>query len=683
MSCGDRPKEVAPHRQSSASSVPGKSSDMAPNVLLITVDTTRADHLGCYGYSHVKTPAIDGLADEGVLFEEAFAAQPVTLPAHCSIHTGKYPFRHGVRDNNIYELSKQNQTLAEVLSARGYLSTAFVASYILNHRFGLSQGFHFYNDRFVKPKQKGRLPVDRRASEVSFLATEWLREMNTELNHRPFFLWLHYYDPHADYNPPHPYKTAYGNPYDGEIAYMDDWLGYFFDELKKRGKWDNTMVVLVGDHGEGFGDHGESTHGMFIYRATTHVPMVMKFPAGEYAGTRVPYRVSQVDIFPTILSELSLKGSDEIDGRSLQPLIRGEEKSHRDTYSEVYIPRSFHWSELHGLRTKDDFYIQAPGPEYYHLDADPFEKENRYSEETESAKQIAKRLRNMTVDVASVKTGKVAMSDEMAKRLEALGYFVAEDGPFEDTTELLPDPKERIAAFNAHQRANNFAEEGRIAEALQVYAQLVENDPKNVRFLMELANLHVNNEDYDAAEKMYLRAVQIEPHHIRLLTLVGTLYRLWHKPGKAIEFYQRALNENNDDFLPHFHLASVYLAQKEYALAKQHLKKAVTIRRDAAAFNNLGYIAIQVDGQFELGVRYIQKAVQSAINKAPYLYSLGVAYRDHGRLSDARTTLSQAVTLVPDDLEYIAALEGVCRTMGDAVEAERLAARRALLTRSN
>ncbi|MBN2715667.1 MAG: sulfatase, partial [Deltaproteobacteria bacterium] len=309
-------ENASPEKHQKSAPPPVEISPPLPsNILVITTDTTRADHLGCYGHKGIQTPNIDGLAREGVLFEEAFSVQPVTLPAHCSIFTGIYPFRHGVRDNNIYQLSRENETLAELLSSRGYLTTAFVASYILNHRFGLDQGFRYYNDRFVKPKQKGRLPVDRQASEVSFLATEWLREMGGELKTQPFFLWLHYYDPHADYSPPHPWNTAYGDPYDGEIAYMDDWLGYLFDELKKAGKWDNTMVVLVGDHGEGLGEHSENTHGMFIYRSTTHVPLIIRCPGRAHGGRRVTSRVSQVDILPTVMKALGHEPPKNIDGK--------------------------------------------------------------------------------------------------------------------------------------------------------------------------------------------------------------------------------------------------------------------------------------------------------------------------------------------------------------------------------
>lgn len=656
----------------------GKSA--SPNVLLITIDTTRADHLGCYGHEGIQTPNMDGLAEEGVLFEEAFAVQPVTLPAHCSILTGKYPFRHGVRDNNIYELSSQNETLAEILAAKGYVTTAFVASYVLHHKFGLSQGFHFYNDRFVKPKQKGRLPVDRRASEVSFLASEWLKEMDNELATHSFFLWLHYYDPHADYSAPHPYNTAYGNPYDGEIAYLDDWLGFLFDELKKRGQWDDTMVVLVGDHGEGFGEHGENTHGLFIYRATTHVPLIMKFPRGKNAGQRVAARVSQVDIVPTILAELHLKGADVIDGRPLQPLILKKEKGHRDVYSEVFIPRTFHWSELTGVRAGNDFYVSAPNPELYDTLEDPGELKNRFGAEKIAAQSLQEKLDKMVNDAELIESESVVLSDEMAMRLEQLGYFIGSDGPVtSDREERLPDPKDRVDIFNGQQRANNLIEKGRVEEAVLKYEELVALDGNNPRFLMELANLYVNGGHFLKAEKLYQKAIGIDFKNARMHSLMGSMYQKWGKPKRAAAYFLTALEINPNDYNALFQLSVIHMKNEEFQVAKQRLKQVVALSGNAVAYNNLGYISIKVDHHFDEGIRYIKKAVKLAVNKAPFLFSLGIAYLENDRWQKAKQTLEQALKLVPDNWAYIEALEKVYRALGDERGIERLKHRHQVL----
>ena len=659
-----------------------ETASLPPDILLITMDTTRADHLGCYGYADIQTPNIDSLAREGVLFEEAFSVQPVTLPAHCSIHTGVYPFRHGVRDNNIYELGSENETLAERLTERGYLTTAFVASYILNSRFGLNQGFHFYNDRFVKPKQKGRLPVDRRASEVSFLATEWLREMGDEIRQRPFFLWLHYYDPHADYHPPHPYNTAYGNAYDGEIAYTDDWLGFFFDELKKIGKWDNTLVVLVGDHGEGLGEHGENTHGMFIYRATTHVPLIIKFPRNLHEGKRIRQRVSQVDIVPTILETVGIKSSTPMDGRSLLPLMDGKETASRDTYSETYIPRSFHWSELKGLRRDDFFFVDAPLPEFYQTIEDENETENLYAPDNPRAKDAASALSAMTENVQNVTAKEVILSDELAARLEQLGYFIASGGLPDKSEGELPDPKTRIKIFNSQQKANNLFDSGRLEEAKKQYEAILADDRNNPRLLMDLARLYSGMGDYGKAEKMYLRASMQDPGNGRLFSLLGAMYRKWGKSRKATDAFEKALELNPKDTISLFHLSLIAMEAKDWTTARDYLNLSIAIQPTPAALNNLGYILIRGMKQLEEGIRYLKKAVALASDKAPFLHSLGIALLDAGRSEEAITILRRAVEMVPDDPRYISALIRANMEGGSNTEAEKLKARLELLHRS-
>ncbi|MBN2530225.1 MAG: sulfatase-like hydrolase/transferase [Deltaproteobacteria bacterium] len=669
MSCGDtKPKINGKSNGKKATS----AALQQPNLLLITVDTTRADHLGCYGYSDIKTPNMDGLARDGVLFEEAFSVQPVTLPAHCSIHTGKYPFRHGVRDNSIYQLGQEHETLAEVLKDAGYLTTAFVASYILNSRFGLDQGFYFYNDRFVKPKQKGRLPVDRRASEVSFLASEWMREVGASLKRKPFFLWLHYYDPHADYHPPHPYNTAYGNPYDGEIAYMDDWLGYFFDELKKKDKWENTMVVLVGDHGEGFGEHGENTHGMFIYRSTTHVPLIIKFPHNRFAGKRIGAKVSQVDILPTVLEVLGQKSRDGIDGKTLMPLLDGSELWDRDVYSETYIPRSFHWSALKGLRSEKRFFVDAPVPELYRTDVDVNETRNVYDTDSKVAQQMSLELNAMVKKVPAAKSNEVVLSDEMTARLEALGYFVT-SGATENLDEIeLPDPKDRIEVFNAQQRANNLFDSGRWTEALNQYEKLVKEDPENPRLLLDLARVLEKLSEYKRAEKVFVDAAKLDSKNARLFSLMGVMYKNWGKNDNAVSAFEKAIALNSRDAISMFHISLIAMSQNEFDTATAWLRRALKILPMPAAYNNLGYIYIKHYNRFAEGVKYLKKAVSLATDKAPFLHSLGMAYLDHSRIKEAVPLLQQAVQLVPENMGFAKSLIRAYQSSGDAEKANAL-----------
>jgi len=654
-----------------------------PNLLVITLDTTRADHLGCYGHDGIRTPNIDSLAEEGVLFEEAFSVQPVTLPSHSSIFTGLYPYNHGVRDNNIYKLADEVDTLAEVLSREGYLTTAFVSSYILNRQFGLHQGFRYYNDRFVKPKQKGRLPVDRRASEVSFLARDWLERVEDEIAKAPFFLWLHYYDPHADYNPPHPYKTAYASQYDGEIAYTDDWLGYFFAELEKRGLWDDTIVVLLADHGESLGQYGEKTHGMFIYRPTTHVPLIVRYPDKIPAGTRVKERVSTVDVVPMVLDLLGLKPPGELDGISLVPLIGGGDyPEKRDIYSEVFIPRTFNWSELKGIRSSDRFYIAAPRPELYALEPGKPESGDLTAEEPKIAARMATRLEKTLAASKPVEGEEVTVTAEMVDRLEALGYFMGGGAAPDETPSDggLPDPKDRIGLFNLSQRVNGLLSSGRTDEAIELLELMVEKDEGNPRFLMELGDAMCSAGRHGDGVGMFDRAIAMNPRDARLFFLQGQCYADWGKKERAQKALEEAVRLSPKHFLALFHLGLIRIELEQWEAARAAFEKALeTHPNDPGLLNNLGFILIKGMGDTAAGIEMIERAARLAPDNPFVLGSLGSAYREAGDLEKAVSNLEAAVKLIPDHEEFIKQLKEIYEEMGNTRGAEAMGRRLELI----
>src|SRR5713226_2961111 len=323
----------------------------SPNVVVITIDTLRADHLGCYGYKQIRTPNIDALAAEGARFERAYTPVPVTLPAHTVIFTGAYPMLSGMHDFAANKLSPTQPTLASVLKEQGYTTGAVIGSAVLDSRLGLNHGFDFYYDHFdFNRLQESNLDeMERPGNVVADVTLDWLGK-NYQ---KKFFLWMHLYDPHYPYRPPPPYRDEYKDRlYDGEIAFADAQVGRLIRFLKSKGLYGNTLIVLSGDHGESLGEHGEKTHGFFIYNATLHVPLLIHLP-GAAPPRVVPDPVSLADLMPTVLQTLNLDIPSQVQGRSLLPLLNSKTKAReeaRSLYAETFLPRlHFNWSELRGV----------------------------------------------------------------------------------------------------------------------------------------------------------------------------------------------------------------------------------------------------------------------------------------------------------------------------------------------
>src|SRR5712691_1475398 len=365
-----------------------------PNVLLITIDTVRADHVGCYGYKFIETPYLDALAAAGVRFTNAYTPVPITLPAHSVMLTGTYPMRTGMHDFSGNRLNASQPTLATLLHARGYTTGAVLGSAVLDSRFGLNRGFDFYYDHFdfSRLDEKNIDAMMRPGNEVTDLALRWL-----EGNRRkPFLLWVHLYDAHHPYNPPSPYLQKYRTrPYDGGIAFVDAQVGRLVASLKAKGIYDRTLIVVAGDHGEGLGEHGEKTHGFFIYDTTLHVPLIFKLPADP--GKQEPVvseSVNLADLLPTILDVLGAAKPKELQGRSLVEAMKGKTAgAPGENYAETYLPRiHFNWSELRGVRFRQYHFIDAPRPELYDLSADPHELKNLYSLQRAVSNEMRKSL---------------------------------------------------------------------------------------------------------------------------------------------------------------------------------------------------------------------------------------------------------------------------------------------------
>jgi choline-sulfatase len=410
-------------------------------IVVVTLDTTRADMLPAYGFHGVATPAIDRLAREGTTFEHAESVAPLTLPAHTSIFTGLYPPRHGVRDNLAQPVDAAHPTLAEVVRAEGFGTAAFVGSAVLRRDRGLARGFDLYEDG---TRPGGSTPRRRSAGEVVDEANAWMGGLGRE----QFFLWVHLYDAHAPQTLPLEYRRQYGDSYEGAIAYMDSQIARLLAALQEKDLLESTAIVLAADHGESLGDHGEREHGIFVYESVLRVPLIVRAPG--LRPRRIADLASLVDVFPTVLDLLGHRKRPGIDGRSLLPAIRGQRLPERAVYAESMYAERFGWSPLRMIRDGRFKFIDAPRPELYDLGADRFEQRNLVDRRPALAAAMRADLQAFSVS----RTVENALpAPELLRELAALGYV--SQGPVPSRTNangLGLDPKDYIHIFNATAR---------------------------------------------------------------------------------------------------------------------------------------------------------------------------------------------------------------------------------------
>ncbi|MCH7598570.1 MAG: sulfatase-like hydrolase/transferase [Myxococcales bacterium] len=402
------------------------------DVILVTLDTTRPDRLGCYGNDNIKTPTLDRLAAEGVIFSNAIATASATLPTHASIFTGLYPHHHGARANGVYVLAEEHRTIAEMLRENDYDTAAFVSAFVLAKQFGVNQGFSHYDDEMGSSTTVFGY-AQRRGDDTTRQAIEWLETKSS----RPYFLWVHYFDPHHSLEPPAPFLDQNPHPYDGEIAFMDHELGRLLDKVKATSK-DEPLIIIVADHAESLGEHGERTHSYFAYEATLRIPFIMHAPGVIGSGRHVNTRVSQVDILPTIASLLGLEVPQPLDGVDLTQALDPD----RAVIAEAVEGQArFGWAGLAALYRGSLKYIDGPNPELFDLERDPLEAHNIFSERRREAGELKQQLQALRGENALLAVPTMTDLDEAdVARLEALGYVVTAGQAFE-SGQYGPDPK--------------------------------------------------------------------------------------------------------------------------------------------------------------------------------------------------------------------------------------------------
>jgi arylsulfatase A-like enzyme/Tfp pilus assembly protein PilF len=617
----------------------------APNVVLITIDTLRPDHVGCYGNKQIKTPNIDALAGEGVRFERAFAVVPVTLPSHTTILTGTYPMLSGMHDFSGNKLSPLQPTLASVLREAGYATGAVVGAAVLDSRFGLNQGFDFYYDHFdfSRLDEANLDEMERPGNIVADAALDWLGK-NAQ---KKFFLWMHLYDPHFPYRPPEPYAHEYADHlYDGEIAFADEQVGRLLGFLKDKGLYRNTLIVLSGDHGESLGEHGEKTHGFFIYNATMRVPLVIKLPESAAART-VTDLVSLVDLMPTVLAALGMEIPAQVQGRSLLPALR-EDKGDRDRslYGETYLPRlHFNWSELRGAENARYHFIDAPRPELYDLTKDPGEVHNLFAEKKAVAEEMRSKLVALIREYSAGKemAEKTGLDPALMERLKSLGYagFSGGSDPTISSREL-PDPKDRIAVYELVSDAIADSQHGRYQESIEKLKAAIKTEPNSVSAHYLQGLNYYRSKLFPQAVAELQKTMELSPDYALAAFNLGMAQAHAGQMDGAIESLHKALRLDHTNFEAAYNLGVAYLQKKQLAPAEDAFRQSVAINPELArGYRALGETLLYED-KLDEAITNLRRGVVLAPQEPAMHESLAKALAAKGLTAEADEEMRRA-----------------------------------------
>ncbi len=658
------------------------------NVILVTVDTLRADKIGCYGNPFVRTPAMDALAAGGIRFENCISQAPLTLPSHTTIMTGTLPPFHGVRDNGGFVVPAELVTMAEIFKARGYDTAAFVAAYVLDAKWGLNQGFDEYFDRFdlSRFEKIGLGEVQRPAGEVIDDALAWIERKKGG----KFFAWIHLYDPHTPYEPPEPFLSEYPrSPYLGEIAYADAQLVRLWDYLGQAGLRDDLFLVLAADHGESLGEHDEGSHGFFIYQAALHVPLIIATPFPALRGVTSAETVGLVDVMPTVCEMAGIPVPVEVQGRSLVPSFFSPGAAmERLAYSESYYPRyHYGWSELRSVQDGRFKLILAPVPELYDLDNDPGEAKNLVYLEKGVFQDLSARAETLMTEAGrnalEVDLGKV--DEETREKLAALGYV----GSFTDSSKLqgkkLADPKDKIGIFNELTKARETGMSGDFDQAIRTIEAIIAGDPTIADAHFSLGNVLYRAGRFEEAAGAFLKSLDLKPDDSfavinicncyqatgrfdeaekfvldylasgfkdpQLYFLLGNIMIHHNEPEKAVPYFEKCLAENPRSASAHNGLAAVYLnrdASGDMARAEEHLSAAAAINPTLLSLRyNMAQLREKQARLAEAAELYLQE-IRDAPKSFKALYNLSRVYRLMGREDEEYETLKKTLEVEPE-----------------------------------
>jgi arylsulfatase A-like enzyme/Flp pilus assembly protein TadD len=643
------------------------------NLLVVTIDTLRADRVGVYGHAAARTPRLDSLAASGLRFARAATVTPLTLPAHSSLFTGSFPARHAVRDNGGYYLAEAHVTLAEVLRDRGYRTGGFVSSFVLDSRWGIAQGFDRYFDEFdlsgVK-QMAGMDAIQRPGAETVDAAVRWLGEEDE----RPFFLWVHLYDPHTPYAAPadwaRQFPRSMAGAYDAEIAYADFQLGRVLDALgDRRGE---TVIAVLGDHGEMLGEHGEQTHGFFVYDAAVRIPMVI-------AGPGLPARVIEdqvriVDVMPTVLEALGAAAPPVVQGASLLAAARGERLALL-AMAESWYPR-FHygWSELVAVQDGRYKLIRAPRRELFDLRADPGERNDLAQADPARADALARALEEMSarLGTSTAPAAPAALDADTAERLQALGYIGGGVSARHLEDRPRGDPKDKIGLYNLLKEASTAAAAGQTDQAIGLVRRALAEDAEILEGHMLLGNFLVRAGRREEAVESYKRALALDPEHTETTFRLATAYKEMGRAADARVGFQRAAELDPKSGRPVLQLADLDLRERRFADAEARLRKAMEGEVDRPRFLvKLGEVYIEM-GRWADASRALEEAVEGNAKLETAHFNLGLVREEEGRADQAVAEYRRELEVNPAGYRAAFNLAKLLQRRGERAEAAAL-----------
>lgn len=614
------------------------------NVLIITLDTTRADRIGCYGHKAAKTPALDAIAARGVLFEDAIAQVPLTLPSHCAMMTGRQPKEFGVRVNNQAALGPLHPTLAGIFKQRGYRTAAFVAAFVLDSRFGLDRGFDVYDDEMANVSVKtDPLHWERPANVVTDRALAWLEANKSG----PFFCWVHFFDPHGPYTPPKGYPPTY----DGEMAFMDTQIKRLDEWLTRSGRKDNTILMVIGDHGESFGEHGEDGHGIFLYNTSIHVPLLVAHPGLITKPMRVPQTVGVIDVFPTILDLMGWPKPEGLLSASFAGALRTGQSPSRAIYSESeYVWHSYGWAQQRSLTSSDWKFISSSKPELYDRKSDPGEKNNLFDKRTDVRAEFSNTLFKQYAEMVPTLPDKVAPSAAATAALTSLGYT---GGGSQSVDEFLTagtyDPKEKLDVVKKYKSARHALEDKEYDQAIELLKACVAEAPQSPALQGALGVALLSARRFEEAIVELDKAAKLDPTHQPALVSSGDAHLRLNRFDKAQQFFTLAIENDPFDATARFLLGKTLVALKRPDEARSQLQKAVELLPDfPAAQFDLGIVLAEAKDH-DRAIGHFKQTVRLEPDNDRAYYQLGLSQLALQQMESATKSFREATRANPQN----------------------------------